>query len=518
MKTFLDAALEYHGQGLHPIPVEPKGKRPLVPWKDFQTTQPTIVQLVEWWTSTPDANVGLVLGRGMFAVDVDGPEGEAALREAGVDFHFDTPCSSTGKGKHLFVAGSSPDKVGLLPKVDIRGVGFVVAPPSIHASGKTYAWITEMENIAELPPAPPALVALLSRATPTVSAPQAGQNWLTEALAGVGEGGRDVTCTRLAGYLLGKGLPAEATYELLLGWAARCEPPFPEADVQKCVESIAKREPEPEPPPSDIAGLMPGLIASLKRGVARLQPTGDDTLDGMLDGGMQRGEYILLGARPGVGKTALALQLARRSALAGRSVLYISREMTRENLLKRMLCQQSCVSASKLKAGNLDELDWKQIEAAVPKLVELPLWISTLSSVDQLKDAVADFKGELNLLIVDYLQLLRGPMEMQSRGDKRALVEHISSEIRTLTLTTGIPAIVLSSLSRPPRDMPRWRPQLADLRESGELEHDADIVMLLHREAGAEEIEVNVAKNRDGRVGMQRMRFLGETLTFEKGA
>lgn len=246
--TFLDAALDYHRQGLHPIPVEARGKKPLVAWADFQTTQPTVAQLVSWWTDWPDANVALVLGRGLAAVDIDGPEGDAALAAAGVTFDFDAPVSVTGKGKHVFVRAEVGDRVGLLPKVDIRGVGYVVAPPSIHGpTGRAYTWAVPMDAIETVPEAPPELKALL-RAVPAPREASSGglSDWVAVALAGVSEGGRDSTCTRLAGYFLAKGVPAGAVHELLLGWAARCSPPFPSEDVSKCVESIAKREGEQE--------------------------------------------------------------------------------------------------------------------------------------------------------------------------------------------------------------------------------------------------------------------------------
>jgi len=395
--------------------------------------------------------------------------------------------------------------------VDIRGVGYVVAPPSIHPSGKQYEWAVPWGDV--LPAPEPELLALIGASKP-VTASEGGTSWLTAALAGIAEGERDNACTRLAGYFLGKGMPAEAVYELLVGWAARCTPPFASEEVQKCVESIAKREgPGEVAPPADIGALMPNVLKALRAPGVKLQTTELGPLDDQLDGGFSPGEYVILGARPGVGKTALALQLARANARKGRGVFVVSREMSRENLIRRMLCQASFVPFQNLKNGNLDEVEWRRIEMAAEKMAELPIWMSNLVTVDQLKEAVAGFKpGEIQLLIVDYLQLLRPPMEFQS--DKRGGIEHISQELRTITLETRIPLLCLSSLSRPPRDMPRWRPQLADLRESGELEHDADIVLLMHREAGAVETELNVAKNRDGRVGQIRLKYDGAVLTF----
>jgi hypothetical protein len=200
----------------------------------------------------------LVLGRGTFAVDLDGGDAaERRLADHGIVLP-PAPRSQTAKGAHVFLAadGPVPDRVGLLrapdgtAAVDIRGRGIVVAPPSIHPTGARYEWVVPFQ--LPLPPAPPALLALIRGARPDHgSAPEGapdpiagvGASWVLEALGGTPEGQRDATCTRLAGYLLGKGLDAETATALLTGsFARRCTPPFPAAEVRKCVESIAKRE------------------------------------------------------------------------------------------------------------------------------------------------------------------------------------------------------------------------------------------------------------------------------------
>src|SRR5260370_15670340 len=129
---FLLAELEYREAGLHPIPIMPGGKRPAIAsWKKYQDTMPTEEEIRAWWGLIPDANVALIMGRGALAVDVDGPEGQAALASAGIDFSG-APCQRTGRpdGRHYFLAGTAPDRIGLLPKVDNRGVGYVEASTS----------------------------------------------------------------------------------------------------------------------------------------------------------------------------------------------------------------------------------------------------------------------------------------------------------------------------------------------------------------------------------------------------
>lgn len=520
MSEFLSAAKRYRELGLHPIPVEPRGKRPLVPWKDYQERQPTEQEIAQWWAANPDANVALVLGRGMIAVDVDGEEGEHALEEAGIELPSAAPISTTGKGRHIFLAAPGPvgDRVGMLPKVDIRGVGYVVAPPSIHPTGKRYKWQTSMGD--ELPPAPDNLLALIGRSSRELQRARDSQHGLANALVGVGEGQRDQTCTRLAGYFLGKGVPAEAVESLLLTWADRCTPPFPADQVTKCVQSIARREGEPTGPPATISDALDEVEHALAHPERRVvQPTGIGSLDTLLSGGFEPGDYIILAARPSVGKTALALQVARERAKRGTGALVVSREMTRAAIARRLLVQEAQVRASNVKSMQLCDIEHVMLRNAMIRLRALPMWITTSASVvsiDQIASTLAEFEpGQLGLVVVDYLQLVRPPAELGR--DRRAGIEFVSQELKRLAVLHNVPVLCLSSLSRPPKDAGKnWRPQLSDLRESGELEHDADVVILLHRDWGSDICEANLAKQRDGRVDTVKLQFTGELLAFKE--
>lgn len=249
----LQHARFYLSKGLHPIPVEYRGKRPQVKWEKYQTTPPTDAELVSWFGGGGQPrNIGIVLGRGKFAVDFDGPGAEQLLTAAGVTLPEDAPRSITGNGFHVFFSAPTDigDRVALLaapsgkPAIDIRGRGYVVAPPSVHASGHVYAWEQRPDT---LPAAPQALLDLLERplARPqshaTASAPS-DLTWVTDALQGVGEGRRDATCARLAGYYLSKGLPEDVVRASLYAFADRCTPPFSHADVDKTVLSVNRRE------------------------------------------------------------------------------------------------------------------------------------------------------------------------------------------------------------------------------------------------------------------------------------
>src|SRR3990167_6017709 len=155
MHTALDYAVRYRDFGLHPIPIEPRGKNPLIEWKKYQTEKPTDEDLDKWWPTGSSRNIGLVLGRGVFAVDLDGgKEAERLLNERGIILPEDAPRVRTGSGQHVFLRTDQPipDCVALLstngqkPQVDIRGIGYVVAPPSIHPSGSQYEWLIPLDD------------------------------------------------------------------------------------------------------------------------------------------------------------------------------------------------------------------------------------------------------------------------------------------------------------------------------------------------------------------------------------
>jgi hypothetical protein len=294
MTALRDAALEYCAKGFHVIPCHPREKVPLIQWKNFQTLETPKEFIEEWWEKYPDANVALVLGQGLFAVDVDGPLGHKELQAHGIRIPACTPTSLTGKGVHYIFQGEAVDRVGLLPQVDIRGRGIIVAPPSIHPSGKQYTWLVPPDTIPE---APEALLRLLSQPSHTQVAPN-GPSWLAEALAGVGEGVRNATCAKLAGYFLGKGMPQEAVEQLLLTWADKCSPRMSTDEVMRCVKSIAGREgPHDDEPKS----LEDGLLT-----VSDLYEQIPEQHTWILKDYIPKGALVMLASEEKVGKSTFA--------------------------------------------------------------------------------------------------------------------------------------------------------------------------------------------------------------------
>ena len=237
-------------------------------------------------------------------------------------------------------------------------------------------------------------------------------------------------------------------------------------------------------------------------------------LNATLGGGFGPGELIFLGARAGVGKTSLSLEIARAAAEAGTGVLVVSREMLVASLTRRILSQSTRILSSSIKAGLFADDEYPHLIKTYGQLATLPLWMTdravSLQEIVRLVEGWS-FTPPLGLVVVDYLQLVRVKSE-----SRRLEVEAVSQGLKSLALKTSIPILCLSSLRRPSAEAKESRPGLSDLRESGELEHDADVVIFLHRAQGEEETEINVAKNRDGRTGKTLLRFRPEFVAFDE--
>jgi Bifunctional DNA primase/polymerase, N-terminal/Primase C terminal 1 (PriCT-1) len=243
----LEHALALAGRGLHVFPCRVRDKHPATEHGFLDATvSPATIR--EWWSLIPDANIGLATGNvsGVFVVDIDSPEAETALHklEAELGILPSTVESITGKGRHLFFRypgdGIKCTQGVIAPGIDTRGDGgYVLAPPSVHPSGRKYCWSVDCS--AAFADAPEWLIEKVS-AAPGARAATSPEQW-RDLAAGVSEGARNATVTRLAGYFLRKNVDPLMLLELLQGWnIGRCNPPLPAEDVHKIVDSICGRE------------------------------------------------------------------------------------------------------------------------------------------------------------------------------------------------------------------------------------------------------------------------------------
>ncbi|MDH3754841.1 MAG: replicative DNA helicase [Acidimicrobiia bacterium] len=252
-------------------------------------------------------------------------------------------------------------------------------------------------------------------------------------------------------------------------------------------------------------------------------PTGYSDLDEMLSG-LQPNTLVIVGARPSIGKTSFALGALAHAALeANRPSLFFSLEMGQLEISQRLLCAEARVDSSRVRTGKLDASDWTKISSAVGRLAEAPIWIDdnpnlTIMDIRAKARRLRSRVGDLGIIFVDYIQLMTGRTTAESR---QVEVSEISRGLKILARELECPVVALSQLSRGLEQRQDKRPMLSDLRESGSIEQDADVVMFLYRDEvynpespDIGTAEVLVAKHRNGPTGVSRLAFLPHYTRF----
>lgn len=239
--------------------------------------------------------------------------------------------------------------------------------------------------------------------------------------------------------------------------------------------------------------------------------------------GFQKGDMVLIAARPSMGKTTFALNIAENAALrSGKSIAIFSLEMSKEQLAYKLLCSQAHVDMLRLRTGNLDDRDWENIAKASGPLAAAKIFIDDTAGITvmEMRSKCRRLKIEhgIDMILIDYLQLMSGGKGTESRQQE---VSEISRSIKALAKEMQCPVIALSQLSRAPEQRTDHRPMLSDLRESGSIEQDADLVMFLYRDEyyDKETEEKNVgeciiAKQRNGPTGTVKLAWLGQFSKF----
>jgi replicative DNA helicase len=243
-----------------------------------------------------------------------------------------------------------------------------------------------------------------------------------------------------------------------------------------------------------------------------------------LTAGLQPSDLIILAARPAMGKTAFALNIAYNAAKkTGKGVAVFSLEMSKMQLGLRLLGFEATINATKLRTGTLRDSDWSNLTNAANQLSELPLFIDDTSGVSVLEMKARcrrlAKKRPLGLVIIDYLQLIQGRRSAESRQIE---ISEISRSLKALAKDLNVPVIALSQLNRKVEDRPNKRPQLNDLRESGAIEQDADLILFIYRDEvynpSTEEnrniAEIILAKQRNGPTGYFKLTFQAEYTRF----
>lgn len=245
-----------------------------------------------------------------------------------------------------------------------------------------------------------------------------------------------------------------------------------------------------------------------------------------LTAGLQPSDLILVAARPSMGKTAFVLNIAQHVALKEKkSVAFFSLEMSKEQLVQRMLCAEAKIDSQRLRIGQLRDEDWKELMKAIDRLSAAPIFIDDTAgiTVTEMRSKARRLKVEhdLKLVVIDYLQLMQGSGGSSRSENRQQEISEISRSLKSLARELGVPVIALSQLSRGVESRTSKKPMLSDLRESGSLEQDADIVAFLYREdyynpetEDKNVAEVIISKHRNGPVDTVRLGFLKQFTKF----
>jgi replicative DNA helicase len=253
-------------------------------------------------------------------------------------------------------------------------------------------------------------------------------------------------------------------------------------------------------------------------------PTGYEDLD-KLTAGLQPSDLIIVAGRPSMGKTAFSLNVAANAAFAGVGVAVFSLEMAKEQLVLRMLCSEARVNNSKVRSGYLAERDFPKLANAAGRLHEALIYIDDTPAISVLelrakaRRLVRDRTKKVGLIVIDYLQLMRG---MGGASNREQEISEISRSLKALAKELAVPVIAISQLNRRVEDRGDRRPMMSDLRESGAIEQDADVIMFIYRDEVYNQnsevkgkAEIIVAKQRNGPIDTVELTFLNEFMRFE---
>jgi len=428
-------ARSYRERGFSVFPVG-RDKRPLLQWKPYQKTYPTVEQVDEWWRNHPDANIGVATGAvsGLVVLDADGPEGLTSLRALGT--LATTPLSQTGRpeGFHQFFRHPGPgiiiaNRAGLRPHLDVRGDGgYVILPPSLHASGIRYQWLTPPDRVP-LAPLPAELLNLLG-GLPSVNgpdSPRAGE---------IREGERNDRLYRTARSLFAQGRSADEVWDALREEnQARCTPPLSEAEVQDIVEHASQ-----QPHRSDFRGR--GVKARPVPCLIDLTTVTPRPVEWLWPGRLAKGKLTELVGEPNLGKTLISTDIAARLSIGGlwpdgspapkgRTILMTSEDGIDDTIVPRLI------------AAGADLAMVRVLRMARHADGDRPVTLDKVG-LDTLEQAVREFDAAL--LIIDPLSAYLGSTDTH----RDAAVRGILTPFADLLDRTGVACL---GLLHPPKQV-----------------------------------------------------------------
>jgi KaiC/GvpD/RAD55 family RecA-like ATPase len=524
----VDYALHYGSMGWQVFPIAPRTKdHPLVPWGAEATSDPD--QIRKWWAKDPGANIGIACGNrsGLVVLDVDPRHGGDESLLAMVAEHGPLPDTvesiTGGGGRHIIFKHpgvkikNSANNLG--PGLDIRGDGgMVVAPPSIHPNGGRYEWeVSSRPSTKPLADMPGWLIEL----TQDFSFVQINQTHAPASPVGdvITEGSRNQMLASLAGSMRRRGMSTEAiTAALLEENMTKCVPPLPADDVQKIAQSISRYNPatpfrlapqpvDPNGQPTarkpltaiDVSMAFLDLLDNLS---GRTIPTHIPEIDNQI-GGLERQTLTVLAARPSMGKSTLAWQIAQTTSLSKSLAYVFSLEMSAISLWAKSACANANTSWLDVRAERASQSDIDRVVDEAVRLMHLHegtlLVDDGVNTSETIWQSVEQYRPDL--VVVDHLRLVadRSDSEVQRLGA-------ITKQLKDMAKAFNCAVLCLAQLNRGVEIREDKRPQLSDLRDSGQVEENADLVLMMYRDDyydkssrfGTSTTELLIRKYRDG--------------------
>jgi len=536
MDSPLEAALFYFRKGWKPILLHgikngkctcplgeacaSAGKHPV--YDGWQKMGNSEEEIRKWYKIRPHHNVGIATGTGtgLVVLDVDTVKGgEDSLHEL-QEKHGRlprTPTQITGSGGLHFLFQHPMDRSvtqgsSMLPGIDTRADGgLIVVAPSMHLSGKRYMWDIEEGPDTELAPCPQWLLEL--KKEEAENGERNPEGWMEEALQGVPEGQRDETCVKIIGRLVTLGMTDGEIETIMHDWNNKCHPPMgsghregdPIQWIRKKLRSVRKKDAGSKRITFSKTGSLYDALVQVTPPLERGEkpesiPFGIPAVDHSL-GGLRKGRMYTLAARTSMGKSAAAIKFALEAAKRGKRVLYVSLEMTHDEIALRTLSAVTGIGIYFLDTGKVTEKEQKTIAVKKHMLDELSDRFNIHFQAGLTPDYLVNLTEEYNphLLVVDHIGLLRtGHNETEYQ-----IMTKAAQSIKSLALSADIPVLALVQLSRATEDNLKSKPSLRNLRGSGHIEENSDVVMLLYRakyydETLPNEMEINIAKSRQG--------------------
>ena len=479
MNITLNHAERYVKNGWSVIPLRPKGKEPLFPWKKYSEQRPSSEDLASWFTAEATANIGIVTGAisQLIVVDIDSPEGLSYAQKNGL---ISPVYSTTGKGRHYYFRHPGKEvgnTIKLLPGIDTRADGgYVAAPPSIHPSGRRYTWGSAFLDSTRLPPFPAHLFEKEEKKQ---------EGWISEALQSLTKGNRNDTFTRIVGRLHRDRWSADDITGLLRPAAAKVG--FPETELGVIIASVtryrdiqsAQIQQDPDDTPVYVHNFTDSADEYYKRKSARERgiefPTGFQKFDRLI-GGLRRQELLTVAARTGVGKTNWLIRAAEHLCRQGKSVLYFATEMSFDSIWERYIVLSSLNSR-----GYKDD-----------KFLVCDDFIPSIARVEEaVKQVMPD------VVMFDHINHV---------GDEQIMLSQFMKDLKRLARKYDLPGIVAAQLNRQadwldPQTREKVIPRLSMIKGSGTIEQASGQVLLLSEvSTGPDENDIigNLDKNRYG--------------------